>query len=169
MFRTGGLLTSDRYIGILYRYDQDGRVHQVLSGVGVPNGLSWSLDDRIMYFTDSMKNTIFAYDFDGESGEIDVSSQSVFFKPGDGLPDGHAQDVDGNLWVALWTGSKVVCVSPKGEVLVEISVPTPRPTVSSLRPFEARTLTFVPTGCCVCWGGFVYHKCRSPREERQCG
>lgn len=83
-----------------------------------------------MYFTQSERDTIFAYDFDAETGAI--SNKRPFFKPESGTPDGHAQDVDGNLWVALWGGSKVVRVSPGGTVTAEIALPTRCPTVRIL-------------------------------------
>lgn len=34
----------------------------------------------------------------------------------------------GNLWVALYNGSKVIRVSPRGEVTAEVPLPTRNPT-----------------------------------------
>lgn len=106
----------------------------MITGVTIPNGLSWSMDNKTMYFTDTAKATIYAYDFDEESGNI--SNRRPFFQPIDGSPDGHTQDEHGNLWVALWGGWKVVRVSPEGEVTAEVRVPTRCPTVSTSRQPE---------------------------------
>lgn len=114
-------------LAILFRLDLDGQFHRMITGVTIPNGLSWSMDNKIMYFTDSVAGSIFTYDFNEETG--DISNKREFFTPKDGSPDGHAQDELGNLWVALWAGRKVVRVSPEGEVTAEIQVPTRCPTV----------------------------------------
>jgi sugar lactone lactonase YvrE len=99
----------------------------MLEGVTVPNGLSWSLDDKTMYWTDSPTGNIYAFDFDASTGNI--TSQRVFWHSEDGLPDGHAMDEEGNLWVAVWGAWKVVKVSPAGKITAEIEVPTRCPTV----------------------------------------
>lgn len=99
----------------------------MLEGVTIPNGLSWSLDDKTMYWTDTPTGNIYAFDFDATTGNI--SSQRVFWHSENGSPDGHAMDEEGNLWVALWGGWKVVRVSPNGKITAEIEVPTRCPTV----------------------------------------
>ena len=116
--------------------DTDGQFHRVITGATIPNGLSWSVDNKIMYFTDTGEGAIYAYDFDEESGGI--SNKRVFFQPQDGRPDGHAQDEHGNLWVALWGAWKVVRVSPEGEIMAEVRVPTRCPTVSTVLPVGSR-------------------------------
>jgi sugar lactone lactonase YvrE len=100
----------------------------MISGATISNGMSWTEDNKTMYWTDTQESTIFAYDYDVESGNI--SNKRVFFKSDEGGPDGHAQDQDGNLWVALWGASKVVRISPRGVITAEIVVPTRCPTVS---------------------------------------
>lgn len=40
------------------------------------------------------------------------------------MPDGFAMDVEGNMWVALCGGGKVMRVSPEGEITGEIALPT---------------------------------------------
>lgn len=102
----------------------------MITGLTIPNGMSWSKDDQIFYFTDSATKSIFAYDYDAATGS--VSNKRVFFEvKEDGcVPDGHAQDEEGNLWVAVWGGWKVVKVSAKGETIAEVRLPTRCITVS---------------------------------------
>ena len=89
--------------------------------------MGWTLDGKSMYFTDSPTGNIFKYNFDPATG--DISDKTVFFhvdgeKEDGAVPDGFAQDVEGNLWVALCGGWKVVKVSPEGMVIGVIKCPT---------------------------------------------
>ncbi|KAH8700969.1 hypothetical protein BGW36DRAFT_138824 [Talaromyces proteolyticus] len=113
-------------VGTLFRLDIDGSFHRMLENVTIPNGISWSLDDKTMYWTDTPTGNIYAFDFDASTGNI--TNQRVFWHSDEGGPDGHAMDEEGNLWVALWGAWKVVKVSPKGKVTAEIEVPTRCPT-----------------------------------------
>lgn len=117
-----------RLQGVLFRLDPDGQLHRVLTGITTPNGMSWSRDNRTMYFTDTQEKTIFTYDFDEATGAI-TNRKPFFTVEGGGGPDGHAQDENGNLWVAVWGQWKVVRVSPQGQVTGEIKVPTRCPSV----------------------------------------
>ena len=42
-----------------------------------------------------------------------------------GGPDGLAIDSTGHVWVALWGGGRVICLSPAGELVAEVKVPAP--------------------------------------------
>lgn len=100
----------------------------MIEGVCIPNGISWTRDNKAMYFTDSPTKNIFKYDYDLETGSI--SNRQVFFhvEDGEGVPDGHAQDESGCLWVAVHGIGKVLRISPQGEILAEVKVPTRCPT-----------------------------------------
>ncbi|KAJ9293402.1 hypothetical protein DTO271G3_7898 [Paecilomyces variotii] len=121
-------ITKLEPVGVLFRLDTDGSFHRMVEGLTIPNGTSWSLDDKTMYFTDSGAQTIYAYDFDAATGNI--SNKRVFFRVEEEgcAPDGHTMDVEGNIWVAIWGGWKVVRVNPEGKVTAEIKVPTRCPT-----------------------------------------
>ncbi len=88
----------------LYRLDPDRSVHTLASGVGVANGIGWSLDHRTMYFTDSPRRVIYAYDFDPETGAIDRRRPFARLADEDGVPDGLAVDSQGFVWSAIWDG-----------------------------------------------------------------
>jgi hypothetical protein len=57
--------------GTLYRLDPDLSVHALATDVHLSNGLDWSPDDRVMYYTDTLRHGIWVYDFDPETGEIE--------------------------------------------------------------------------------------------------
>lgn len=116
--------------GSLWRLDPDLSIHEVIKGgIFISNGISFSLDEKVMYFTDSGKRRIDAYDYDVETGEI--SNRRAFYKhrqsglDGDvAVPDGHAMDSEGCIWAAIYGGSKVVRISPQGKVIAEVRLPT---------------------------------------------
>jgi sugar lactone lactonase YvrE len=110
--------------GILFRLDSDLILHRVLENITIPNGTSWSKDAKTMYFTDSPTQTITAYPYDAETGEVAFSQGKVFFKTEEGVPDGHCQDEEGCLWVANHGTGKVFRVNPQGQTIAEIQLPT---------------------------------------------
>lgn len=121
--------SSGKQVGALYRLDPDGSVHTMETGICIANGLGWSPDNTIMYFADSTPRTIFAYDFDAETGAI--SNRRVFAQsPRDEIPvpDGLTVDSQGYVWCCYWNGAKIVRYAPDGEVERVIQVPALRPT-----------------------------------------
>jgi sugar lactone lactonase YvrE len=109
---------------ILYRLDPDGTVHTMDTGFTICNGMGWSPDNRTMYFTDSMAHTIYAYDFDLDSGAIVNRRDFVHVTdPAEAVPDGLAVDAEGCIWSAMWGGSKVSRFDPQGRLMHELSVP----------------------------------------------
>jgi sugar lactone lactonase YvrE len=91
--------------------------------IGIPNGIGWSPDSRIMYWTDSMSKIIYKLDYDPSSGAI--SNRRVFYEHKDpGVPDGLRVDVEGCLWVAVWGGYRMLRLDTEGKLIGEISLPT---------------------------------------------
>jgi sugar lactone lactonase YvrE/DNA-binding IclR family transcriptional regulator len=114
--------------GALWRLDTDGSVHRMGAGFHISNGLGWSPADDVFYFTDSGRKTIYAYDFDLESGSI--ANRRVFAAlPDDtGTPDGLTIDSEGFVWSAQWDGWCITRYDPEGKVERVITLPVPRPT-----------------------------------------
>lgn len=113
--------------GTIFRLDSDLSTTKLIEGIAIPNGFTWSKDNKTMYLADSQTSNIYMYDFDETFGT--VSNQQVFYhvedQAGDlGDPDGQALDDDGNLWTAVWGHGKVVKLSPGGEVLATVKLPT---------------------------------------------
>lgn len=108
---------------VLFRLDPDGSFHRMEEKMTIPNGMSWSQDDKFLYLADTKDCSIYKYDFDAATGSI--SNKRMFYQTEEGTgPDGHAQDEQGNIWTAVWGAWKVVRVSPEGEVTAEIKLPT---------------------------------------------
>jgi L-arabinonolactonase len=117
-------------IGALYRLDPELGVRQADSGIIVSNGPCWSPDDTIFYFADSMRQLIYAYDYDANSGTI--ANRRVFANTAAlaGIPDGATVDRDGRVWSAICNSGRIACYRPDGtlETLIEV----PRRLVSSV-------------------------------------
>ncbi|KAK8843332.1 hypothetical protein IAR55_006987 [Kwoniella newhampshirensis] len=113
--------------GELSRYDLDGSQTRILSEVGVSNGLGWSPDGLTMYYVDSRKPYVWAYDFSPSTGSISNEREFVTTppplddtRPSEGNFDGLCMDGVGNVWVARWRDERIVGYNPKGEIVAMI-------------------------------------------------
>ncbi|XP_054258472.1 regucalcin-like [Macrosteles quadrilineatus] len=124
-----GNVLPDR--GTLYRLDNDPSKPCVadveIRPATISNGLTWSLDNKILYYIDTPLRRVDAFDFDLENGQI--SKRRTVFEFGElpGNPDGMTIDSEGNLWIACWDGYQVIKVDPvSGELLQEVKLPASR-------------------------------------------
>ena len=115
---------SSKAVNSLYRLDPDGTVHTMETGIVLSNGLGWSPDDKTMYFNDSGKNVIYAYDFNAESGSISNRRTFVQLPEGEIIPDGLTVDREGYVWCVLFRGYKIIRYDPEGKIAREIRMPT---------------------------------------------
>jgi sugar lactone lactonase YvrE len=113
-------------LGVLYRIERDGSCRSFRASIQVPNSLAWSPDGRTMYFADSPRHKIWAFDYDAERGEF--SRERIFAEPTPGFPDGSCIDAEGCLWNAEWGASRVVRYTPAGKIDRVLEVPAEKPT-----------------------------------------
>jgi sugar lactone lactonase YvrE len=110
----------------LYRLDPDGRVHTVLTGVTISNGLEWSPDGSFAYYDDTATHRVDVFDYDRDTG---LTARRPFVQlPDDGNPDGLTVDAEGGVWVALFGSGVVHRYTPAGVLDVVVEVPTPQVT-----------------------------------------
>src|SRR5262249_51315026 len=108
--------------GVLHRLRPGGSWTAEKRGLGVSNTVCWSPDRQTFYFGDSLRNTIWAYDYDAASGGI--AGERTFFSGFDrGAPDGSAVDAAGRLWNCRFAGGCVVCVAPDGAIEQVLEIP----------------------------------------------
>lgn len=117
--------------GSLYRFAPDGGWEKMRGDIVIPNSLAWSPDNRTMYFADTFRNRIYAYDFDLASG--DIRNERVFADAGAAggnaiRPDGSCIDAEGCLWNCDYGGWRVVRYRPDGRVDRDIRLPVANPT-----------------------------------------
>jgi len=116
--------------GTFYRLDPDLTLTAWRGGIWTTNGLAFSPDGRRMYFSDSNPavRTIWACDYDTETGT--PGEPAVFFdtRRVAGRPDGGTVDADGCYWQAGVSGWQVNRISPEGELLMSVDMPVEKPT-----------------------------------------
>ena len=101
-------------LGKLYRLDPDLSVRVMVESVSISNGIEWSPDDRLMYYIDSPTRRVDVFDFDLDDGAITNRRTLIEVDSSVGFPDGMTVDANGDLWVAVWGGSRVVHYAPDG-------------------------------------------------------
>jgi sugar lactone lactonase YvrE len=113
--------------GTLYMLEPDGNVTVVLEEVGISNGLAWSADAKTLYYIDTPRHSVDAFDVDPESGSI--TNRRVLAEFPDCSPDGMAIDDHGCLWVACWDGGRLERIDPAdGRRLAVVRVPASQVT-----------------------------------------
>ena len=70
-----------------------------------------------MYHSDTSTLTVSRYEYDADSGAISSPVKFARWTSEDDRPDGAAVDCDGNVWLALYRGGRVVQISRSGEML----------------------------------------------------
>jgi sugar lactone lactonase YvrE len=123
-------LEKPRAPGTLYRFDPDGAISPVLTGLGTSNGLAWSRDERTMFFIDTPTLEVSAFDYDPATGAIANRRTAVKFpSETNARPDGMVIDADDNLWVAMYDGAGVQGCDPRtGKIFAKIDVPARKTT-----------------------------------------
>lgn len=130
-------------------------------GATVGNGLAWSPDARTLYWGDTTTHTVRAWDWDAAHNTLQHervfarwptkpagwqawgsdAAQTRGYQPGyGGRPDGAAVDAEGNYYVAMFEGARVLKLSPAGAVLAEFPVPAACPTMPCFGGPDLRTL-----------------------------
>jgi sugar lactone lactonase YvrE len=125
--------------GSLYRVGADASCTRMLGDITVPNALSWSPDNRRMYFADTPDGQIRAYEFDAADGRFGVMK---IVESGNlpGRPDGATVDSEGCIWNARYQGSCVVRITPAGKAYRIIELPASQITSCTLGGPDLRTL-----------------------------
>ncbi|TVY46476.1 Uncharacterized protein LOCC1_G003474 [Lachnellula occidentalis] len=109
--------------GTVFRFNTDLSRYTMRSSLTIPNSIRWSPDHKTLYLVDSSAKRILAFDYSLSTGNL--SNERVFFKyDGEGEPDGHRIDVEGNIWQAIYGDSCVLKISPQGKVIGRVDYPT---------------------------------------------
>lgn len=112
-------------IGGIYSYAKAGALVKQAGDIALSNGTCFSPDGRTLYFADCALQTIYAYDYDTETGH--VGDRRVFATTGElgGVPDGATVDADGLVWSAINQAGKVAAFRPDGQLERTVDLPTP--------------------------------------------
>jgi sugar lactone lactonase YvrE len=133
----------------LYRFSGPKGLQRMDGGVAVSNGLAWSPDGRTLYWSDTARHTIYAFDADPATGAIGgrrvfasfpVKQAGQDLSRYGGRPDGAAVDAEGCCWVAMFEGQRLLRLSPRGEVVRELTLPVRCPTMPCFGGADLKTL-----------------------------
>jgi sugar lactone lactonase YvrE len=138
--------SANKSTGSLYRIEPDGRSTVVRTEIGVPNGSAFSPDGRTMYFADTHRDVVWAYDYDVDSGEATNERVFLDFSGLPGRPDGACVDADGCYWIACVRGSAVLRVTPAGVVDRRVDLSASKPTMPAFGGPDLSTLFITSIG-----------------------
>ena len=110
--------------------------------VSTSNGLAFSPDGATMYHADTKPKTIWAYDYDGDSGVAENRRVFARIAVDDtmGGPDGASVDADGFYWCAIFANGRLLRFDPDGKLEREIPLPVKYPTMVAFGGSDLRTL-----------------------------
>ena len=110
------------------------------------NGAAFSPDNKRFYHSDTPKHKLFVSDYDLENGTVSNTRLFKEFEHGTGRPDGGSVDQEGYYWSALYEGSRIVRISPEGEIVETINVPVKCPTMCAFGGKDMKTLYITTVG-----------------------
>ena len=133
-FRAGTMLMdmgAGRDAGVLWALDAQGRPKSLVDGLIVPNGLAFSPDGRTMYLSDSHPSvqTVWAFDYDTDTGTPSRRRVFIDMKPQPGRPDGAAIDQDGCYWTCGNDAGQVHRFTPNGRLDRSLRLPVKKPAM----------------------------------------
>ena len=115
--------------GALYCLDVDHSVSKKVEPVSISNGIVWTADSGTMYYIDTVPNTVRAYDYDIDTGNVSNERVAIEHQGGEGHFDGMSIDEEGMVWIALFDGWGVQRYNPaNGELLRHIRLPVQQTT-----------------------------------------
>ena len=123
-----GTMTAKGATSALYQMGSDLKIKKMLSNITISNGIGWSPDNRVMYYVDSLRYIINAFDFDLPTGTISNQRPFVQMDSGFGVPDGLTVDSEGYVWCAIYGAWKVMRYDPFGRAVEEIKMPVSQPS-----------------------------------------
>lgn len=116
-----GSVPAEPGTGALYRLTAEPagapRVDVVLEGVSVSNGLAFSPDGTRCYYIDTPTHRVDVFDVDATG---DWHDRRPLARLGEENPDGMTVDAQGQLWVALFGGGRVLCLDPTSGTTLEV-------------------------------------------------
>ncbi len=141
-----GTLSLQRIPGCakLYRLDPDLSVHEAFSPVTTSNGIAWSADGNTVYYIDTPRREVLAFDY--HDGQLRNLRSVITTGHIDASPDGMTLDAAGHLWIAFCHGGCVSCFDPaNGNELHRIALPCLETTACAFGGPDLSDL-FVTTG-----------------------
>jgi gluconolactonase len=121
--KKGQLFASDpnwkESTGKLWRIEPNGQTILLKENMGTTNGITLSLNEKILYVNESAQRKIWSFKVDATG---DISGQKLFTSFDDFGLDGMKCDRLGNLYVTRYGKGTIVIFSPDGRLLQEVKL-----------------------------------------------
>jgi len=135
-------------VAAIWRLAADRSVELLADGFKVTNGMAFSPDGRLFYFSDSDPSvqTIWVADYDAATGAM--TGRRVFAETHDlaGRPDGGTIDADGCYWMAGVGGWQLIRFTPDGRVDQIVAMPVEKPSKIAFGGADLSTLYVTTIG-----------------------
>jgi sugar lactone lactonase YvrE len=122
--------------GDVFRTRPDFQTERMLSGIHIPNTVSFSPDGKTLYMADSRLQTLFAH----EAANLSKAVMFAHTAGSPAAPDGSAVDAEGYLWNAQWGGWRIVRYAPDGGIDRIIPTPIQQPSSCAFGGEDMTTL-----------------------------
>lgn len=100
VFHIGSMDRTEKdKIGDIYKFTNN-KLNIIESSIGISNGISFSTDNKFMYYSDSLTGEIF-------KKNTLTNDKNVIYKYNDYSPDGSTIDINDNYYSCLWGGSRI--------------------------------------------------------------
>jgi len=116
-------LEDPQPVGGLYVAGPDYAITELDRGIYQSNSHCFTPDGQTLYAADSFVTSIYAYDYDLDTGA--VANKRLFANTADlgGGPDGSAVDADGMVWMTIFPAGKIAAFRPDGQLERVIDMP----------------------------------------------
>ena len=130
--------------GQLWRVE-NGKFHLLAKDMGTTNGVEVSPDEKTLYVNESTQRKVWAFDLNSKGN---ISNKRLFHQFSDFGMDGMRCDIDGNLYITRYGKGTVAKLSPKGELILEISTKGKKPSNITFGGTDGKTayVTFQDRG-----------------------
>ncbi len=129
--------------GSLYRY-LGGLLEEVAGDIHISNGIGWSPDNRVMYYTDTLRREISCFDYDIRRGQASNRRCFLTVPESDGYPDGLTVDSRGKVYSAMWGAGRINVYTPAGRLECVLPLPVPQPSSCTFGGGDLKSL-FITT------------------------
>jgi sugar lactone lactonase YvrE len=129
-------------VGKWYRLDRHGLFESALTGFTTPNGSAFSPNGDRMYLAESAADvrTVWAIDYDAQTGALGDRRSFADFHHYIGRPDGACVDESGCYWVAATQVGRLLRFTPQGALDQMIELPFNSPTMPCFGGPDLKTL-----------------------------
>jgi gluconolactonase len=115
-------------VGKVYRLAADGVLTAVADDLHYANGIQLSADGKLLYVNESEAGRVITFAVQEDGG---LADRRLFVRlpalgeSADAYPDGIKLGPDGNLYIGLYSAGRIVVVTPEGELVRKLEVPSP--------------------------------------------